>query len=137
MNDLIQTEGPRRWDFDVWHGEDWLDPLPPMTHPVTGNPMDLTGVTLQLYARPAFNHATRFILLTTVGSAGLIMDAGPLGLVTIFYPLASVEANLPLTLTSAPWKVFIRALYTDVQFGSVTKILSTGDLRVYPARTAA
>jgi hypothetical protein len=134
----IVTERPRIWHFDVWRGEDWLDPLPPMVHDLeTETPIDLTNVTLEFYARPAFNHATRFILLTTVGSNGITKDAPKLGLATIFYPVASVEANLPITTTQAPWECFMRALYTDPQFGAVQKHLSTGQFRVHPARTAA
>jgi hypothetical protein len=135
--DPIVTERPRIWHFDVWRGEDWLDPLPPMIHPLTESLIDLTNITLEFYARPSFNHATRFILLTTVSSNGIYKDAPTLGLATIFYPLASVESNLPITTTQAPWECFMRALYTDPQFGPVQKHISTGQFRVHPARTAA
>lgn len=138
MTALLVTERPRIWHFDVWHGEDWLDPLPAITNDPEGEePINLTNVTLQFYARPTFNHATRFILLTTVGSAGITKDAPLLGLATIFYARASVEANLPITTIAQPWECFMRALYTDAQFGAVEKVISVGKFRVHPAKIAA
>lgn len=130
---LIVTEAPHRIDFDVFHGEDWYEPWQQLVDPVSGDPWDVTDVTIELFARPSFDHATRFVLLTSVASAGILKESAAEGLVAIFYSQANVEANLPLS-PSPGWDAFIRLSFTDPALGAVKKLLSRGALNVLPAK---
>lgn len=132
---LIVTERPYLCDIKIWHGEDWYDPLPELESPITGDPYDLTSVTLELFARPAFDHTTRFVLLSSF-SGGIIKEDAANGLAAIFYSKANVEANLPASGQDG-WRQFFRLSFTDAELGSVKKLLWTGKLSVFPAEDAA
>ena len=138
MSTIIRTEHPASCLMKVWHGEDWYDAIPQMVDPSTGAPWNLSGVTLELFIRPSFNHATRFVLLTSVGSAGIDIEDAAFGLAAIHYSQANVEANLPLTTQPADshigWEHFLRASFTDPDAGSVKLHIWTGRCFVLPAR---
>lgn len=135
-SDLLVSEEPWPLDFTVHHGEDWYEPLPQMRNPVNGAPFNITSVTFTLFARPSLNHATRFALLTTTASAGMIKANAALGLLDIFYERTDVEANLPLSHAN-PWEQFILMNFTDPDLGAVEKLFSVGSLFVMPAKRAA
>lgn len=146
----IVTEAPWDCSITVHHGEDWydsfrlvdpstgtIDPDTGMIDPDTCDPFNLTSVTLQLVVRPWLNHSTRFVLLTTVASAGIVKVDAADGKAAIFYSQANVEANLPLHTNTSGWEQFLRVLFTDPDFGAVKKLLWKGRMFVLPARDAA
>lgn len=132
----IFTEQPHRSIFTIYHGEDLSETLPQFLNQFTGDPFDFTNVDIDWIARPSFNHATRFLRLTSVGSNGIYKDDADDGLISFFYPQAAVEAALP---ASGPdgWDQFMRFTFTDGFLGEVTRIFSIGPLYVFPARDAA
>lgn len=133
---LIVTEKPYWCRVQVWHGEHWYDPIPQWVDPVSGDPWDLTSVTLELIARPSANHATRLVLLTSTGSAGILKENAAQGLSAISYSQANVEANLPIT-NKHGWEQFLRASFTDPDIGAIKRILWEGPLIVHPAKDTA
>lgn len=132
-NGWILTERPHVCNIKVWHGEDWVDPLPQLIDPVTGEPFDVTNVHFELFARPSLDHATRFALLASDSNNQILKDNAAEGLITIFYPQSDVEANLILSPTEG-WRQFLRMTFDDDDLGEVTKILWTGKLIVLPAK---
>lgn len=131
---VIVTERPHECIIRVWHGEDWYDPLPQLVDPVNGDPYDLTGVTVELFARPSFDHATLFRLLTSVAEDGILMDDPALGFISIFLPQATVEEKLPIIQAPQGWRQFMRLTFDGGDLGTVKKHLWTGPLIVYPAK---
>lgn len=133
IEDAGGTEGPWIVNVHIWHGEDWTEPLQIVDF--TGAPMNLAGSTLEWIARPSFAHDTRFVRLIS-GGTGISIEDASLGLASIFYEQADVEANLPISIADH-WEQFFRLTFTDSYFGTVTKHLFTGKLFVYPARDQA
>ena len=141
---IIQTEGIYESTLRIYHGEDMVIALPVFVDPRTtvagdpssGTPFDLTGVTLELTIRPSFDHATRFQLLTSAGSAGIIKEAPTQGLAIIQLAQATVEANIPIS-PSQGWAQFMTLAWTDDALGPLTKMFARGPCYVYPANDAA
>lgn len=132
---MIVTERPHFCKMTVWHGETWYDPLPQLVDPISGEPFDVTDVTIELFIRPEPDHSTRFVLLTSVADAGIVKEDAEDGLIAIFYSQANVEANLPVyTGRGQGWGHFMRLSFTDADLGAVKKLLWTGPCVVLPAR---
>jgi hypothetical protein len=140
----IFTEGVYDSLLRIYHGEDMVIALPRFVDPLTvvpndpesGTPWDITGVTIELTIRPSFNHATRFQLLTTAASAGIIKEDAPNGLAIIKLAQATVEANIPISPHEG-WDQFMTLTWTDVTLGALTKMYARGPCYVYPGRDAA
>ena len=140
---LIVTEGIYASVLRIYHGEDLVIALPrfvdPMTvdpsDPTSGDPWDITDVDIHIFIRPAFNHPTRFKVLTTIDDAGIIKDGPTEGLATVFLPQLDVEADLPLTVNH--WDQFMRIRWTDADLGLITKLIARGPCFVYPNLQAA
>lgn len=79
-------------------------------------PLDLTDCTVELWIRPAFNHATLIRCLSSDeeaedGGGEIIINDAELGSITILVPQATVEAEIPVS-PSAGWSHFLR-IVTD------------------------
>ncbi len=133
---VIVTETPHAARTTVYHGETWYDPLPQLVDPNSGDPWDITDVTIEFILRPSAAHTTRFALLSSAGS-GIIKEDAVNGLAAVFWPQSSVEVFLPLSLTGANWWHMQRLTWVDPVLGSMRKILAEGPLFVMPARDAA
>ena len=141
---IIQTEGIYESVLRIYHGEDMVIALPAFVDPTTtvagdptsGTPVDITGVTIELTIRPSFDHATRFQLLTTAGSAGIIKEDPTMGMAIIKLAQATVEANIPIS-PSQGWAQFMTLGWTDPIMGALTKMFARGPCYVYPAKDAA
>src|SRR5947207_13339340 len=141
---IIQTEGIYDSVLRIYHGEDMVIALPAFVDPRTtvagdptsGDPFDITGVTIELTIRPSFEHTTRFQLLTTAGSAGIIKEAPTLGMAIIKLAQATVEANIPISPPQG-WAQFMTLGWTDGTLGALTKMYARGPCYVYPAKDAA
>lgn len=125
------TEGPWGANVHVWHGEDWYDPLAIVD--INGNPLNLTGVTLEWFARPVFDHSTQLVKLNTPAS-GIIIEDAALGHAAFSYPKASVDANLPVNIGGKNWEQFLRISFIDPDIGATKRHLFLGKLFVWPAR---
>jgi len=132
---IILTESPYAARLKVYHGETWYDPLPQLVDPVSGDPWDISGVTIEFILRPSAAHNTRFAVLSTSAS-GIIKESAINGLAAVYWPQANVEANLPLSNTAGNWWHMQRLTWVDPALGSVRKILAEGPLFVLPARDA-
>lgn len=135
MSSFLITERPFPCKITIWHGEDWYDAIPQLTLEDGTTPCDVTNVTFELFIRPTLKHTTRFVKLTSAGSAGILKEDPEIGFVSIFYPQASVEANLPLS-NAHGWRQWMRMNFTDPDLGPIKKILWTGPMIVKPAREA-
>lgn len=133
---VLITESPYRARLTVYHGETWYDPLPQMVDPVSGDPFDLSSVTIEFILRPSAQHPTRFALLSSA-TTGIVIENAANGLAAVFWPQSSVQANLPLSENAAHWWHMQRLSWTDPVYGSIRKILAEGPLLVRPARDAA
>lgn len=74
---------------------------------VRGNlPIDLTGLKLELFVRPRFDHSTLIRKLSTVVGEGgeIIIDNATKGAVSIAVTQANVAASLPV----GTWDYFLR-----------------------------
>jgi len=136
MSSLIGgTEGPWIVNVHIWHGEDWYEPL--YIVDINGEPFDLTGVTLEWFARPSLDHSTRFVHLSSGSDGGIIFEDAPLGLAAIFYQKEDVEANLPINIGGKHWQQFLRMTFDDPDLGFVERHLFLGELYVRPAKEFA
>jgi hypothetical protein len=112
-----------RWDYHVFLEADWDDPLPQLLDEYD-DPWDLTGITLDLWVRPTWNHTTLFLHLST-GDGTIIVDNAASGLATIHVEQATMETNVP----PGRWQWFLVA--SD---GSFYKELARGDFYAHPGR---
>lgn len=133
MTTLVRTEAPIPSILTIWHGEDWTEAFPQILNPLTGSALDVSAFTFELFCRPSFDHATRFLLATN--GAGITIEDGANGLISFFKEQAAIEAALPIS-NAFGWAQFLRMTFTDALFGAVTKIHSYGPLIVMPARDA-
>lgn len=131
----IITERPLDCTLTIYHGEDWYDPVPQLVDPRDGTPVDVTDILFELFCRPSLDHATRFLLATSAGSAGIIKEDATNGLIAFFKPQAEIEAALP-TSSRSGWRQFLRMTANDVILGDVSKHVWLGPLIVIPARDA-
>jgi hypothetical protein len=142
---IIQTEGIYDSVLRIYHGEDMVIALPAFVasrttvagDPTSGDPFDITGVTIELVIRPSFDHTTRFMLLTSAGGTPTIIKEAPtLGMATIKVLQAAVESAIPIS-PSQGWAQFMTLSWTDGTLGALTKMLARGPCYVYPAKDAA
>jgi hypothetical protein len=133
---VIVTESAYAARLTVYHGETWYDPLPQLVDPVSGDPFDLTDVTIEFILRPSAQHTTRFALLRSGGS-GIVKESAINGLAAVVWPQTSVETYLPLSPSAGNWWHMQRLTWIDPVYGSIKKILAEGPLFVRPARDNA
>ncbi|MBN8994340.1 MAG: hypothetical protein J0H94_03875 [Rhizobiales bacterium] len=119
----------------VLQDEDWLDPLPQFLDrdDETGAevPLDLTGMTLELYVRPTFDHPTIVKKLSTADGS-IVFDDASLGLTSIHVERPDVIADLPI----GSWQQFLLAKEpSDGLDGFAYRELWRGPLIVYGGRT--
>jgi hypothetical protein len=113
-------------DVDISQDADWNDPFQIIE--ANDDPLDLTGLVLELYIRPKFGHDTLLKKLSTVGSAGIIVDNPVEGMAYFFLDRAVVLADLPV----GEWQQFL--VLTE---GSLQTEIWRGQIRIHPGLIAA
>jgi hypothetical protein len=113
-------------DIDISQDADWNDPFQILENDDT--PLNLAGLTLELYIRPRFAHDTLLKKLSSAGSAGIVIDDASQGFAYFFLDRAVVLADLPI----GEWQQFL--VLTE---GSTQTELWRGQLRVHPGIIAA
>lgn len=108
-------------DIDIMQDADWNDAFEILEADDT--PLDLTSLTLELYIRPAYDHTTLFKKLTSVASAGIVIDVAGEGLAHFFLDRAVILSDIPI----GEWKQFL--VLTE---GTTQTELWRGDMRVHP-----
>lgn len=132
MTTLIETESPHYCEMTIHHGAEWYDAVPQLVDEA-GDPINLNVInaSFHLWIRPSANHDTNLALLTSVGSDGITIENGPLGLIAFFVPRAEVVA-IPITYEGKAWHQFLRMTWTDPIYGVVRQVLWQGPCYVFP-----
>ncbi|MBN8994341.1 MAG: hypothetical protein J0H94_03880 [Rhizobiales bacterium] len=73
---------------------DWTDSLPPLL--LDGAPLDLADRILELYIRPTYDHTVLLKKLTSLGSAGIVVDDAAGGLASIYVERPVIVSDLPV-----------------------------------------
>lgn len=135
MPTIITTERPHYCRVKIWQYEDWYDAVPQMVD-AAGVPINLTAInaSFRINLRPSPDSTTTFLRVLEVGD-GITIENGPLGLISIFLPVADVNL-IPISFEGKHWWQNLRMTWTDPILGPVRKHLWEGPLYVYPARTS-
>jgi len=107
------------WDWDVVHDADLNEALPPLYF--NGEPIDLTGCTVDLHIRPTWAYANPIAIVTT--STGITIDNAAEGLVTVRVDKATVD-DWPL----GEWRFFMRVVDSAGRIAEVAR----GPFRIHP-----
>lgn len=110
------------WDWDVVHDADLNESLPPLFF--NGEPIDLTGCTVDLHIRPTWGYADPIAIVTT--STGITIDNAAQGLVTVRVAKTTVD-DWPL----GEWEFFLRVLD-----GAHIAEVARGPFRIHPGNIA-
>lgn len=117
-------------DFDVFRESDWNDSFQLTEVDDLTTPVDLTDAILELNIRPSFAFATPLIFLTSVGDAGIIIDADPtLGIFSILVPRPTLRPLMPVGL----WKHHLtRKTPAADEDGYLIDTIWRGEIKVLP-----
>jgi hypothetical protein len=115
--------------IDISQDADWNDPFQVVD--ANGDPYDLTGAILELYVRPRFAHDTLFRKLSSVATAGIVIDGPGEGMAHFFLDRATILADFPISSDDG-WQQFM--VLTE---GTVQTELWRGQFRVFPGIIAA
>lgn len=131
--DVIRTERPHYCKVTIFQGEDWVDVIPQMIDPSTGDPFDLTGKNFDMYIRPTADFEDIILHLASTlfpNVAGkIVIEDAEQGLVLIHVDQAVVDA-LPL----GEWQQFLNISFTDDDYGYTTKTIWRGPCLILPDR---
>lgn len=84
----VPTDAPFiGWDWDIVHDADLNEMLPPLFF--NGEPIDLTGATINLYVRPTYDYDDSIVILTS--PTNITIDDAPNGLATVYVAKATVD----------------------------------------------
>lgn len=111
-------------DIDIPQDADWMDPFQIVM--ANDQPFDLTGVLLELYIRPTYNHATLLKKLTSAGSAGIVIDDARNGMAYFSVDRAVVTAEVPI----GAWNQFL----VMTEAGVTQTEIWRGSMRVHPGK---
>jgi hypothetical protein len=113
-------------DIDISQDADWWDGFQIVE--AEGDPLDLTGKTLELYIRPKWAHATLLKKLTTAGGAGILVDDASQGMASFFLDRGAILTDLPI----GEWQQFL--VLTE---GAIQTEIWRGQMVVHPGIIAA
>lgn len=112
-----------RWNWHAVHDADLIDPLPQLLD-ADEEPLDLTGVEMELFVLPTWGHATTLLYVNSPGD--ITIDDAEEGLATVHISMANIQ--------SAPvgkWQFFLR-----VTKAGVTDEIARGDFYIWPGNDA-
>lgn len=110
-------------DIDIPQDADWNDPFQIVM--ADNEPLDISGVLLELYIRPTYNHATLLKKFTSAtSSSGIVIDDPTQGMAYF-----SVDRTLVTEIPMGEWDQFL--VMTE---GALQTELWRGSMRVHPGR---
>lgn len=132
----VAIDGPATTvTIEILRDEDWRDLVPQLLDRNDGTgaeiPLDLTGVTLELYIRPIYDSG---VLIKKLWSpdGGILIDDASQGLATFYLERPTVIAELPI----GTWQQFLLVKEpSDDLDGFAYRELWRGPLIVHPGRT--
>ena len=116
--------------------QDWFDPLPRFLE--GGEPLNLTGKTIEIFIRPTYDHSILIMKLTTANQS-IVIDDAPGGLASIRVSREVVAATLPLLPNgeAATYDHFcvLTEPFANSPTGFLRRELFRGPMVVRPGRT--
>ena len=121
------SDTPGTWNPSIYAGQDWA---PTLTVAVGGTPVNLTGYTARMMAKPDYTASTATLSLTTGGS-GITLGgtAGTIALSQTSTQTAALGAALSYAQTQLLYDLEL------VSSGTVVTRLLQGVITVYPEVT--
>jgi hypothetical protein len=125
MTTMVETDAPFiGWDWDIVHDADLRQSIGPLYY--NGNPINLTGCSLDLHIRPTWGYSPPIAILTS--PTNITIDDALLALVTVAVPKTTVD-DWPL----GEWEFFMRVIDGTGKIYEVAR----GPFRIHPGNIAA